>query len=384
LSTKDKAIMAVALFALALVGAFVFIEGDSLDAVDADPIEVNDVDIVIDADKGVMTLTVDGALTPADVKTVTDDMASAYYAISMEGMVEELTIVTLTYYEAVKPYINANNFFVVSIAEVDEMGNAQWASLLNALDHLEVDINAVITVIETPTPVAVKVDGQMALEEAVAAVTEAKDAIIEQLNETIGTMFTAEQVEEAVAAAVADLYTEEQVQLMVEEAVMEVLANLSDYKYTDADMQKAVADAIAGVYKLYLTDEQIKAVSDAIAEKDLELKKAVARMDITQEEADKLLKAFTIEAYRTAIASEFIDAKDKIIAQKDAEIEDLKKQLDDATKSAPPLWEQGIGQCMIIIIAFLVVLVVWVLYKGGYLNKLFKTKTKTNNGGNSE
>jgi len=360
--TKDMMLLAVAVMMLAVVGFVAVTDGN-----DADEAMALDGAIVINAD-GTMSVTTQGEVEVDKAQMLALDLTDSFYIIPTAGMTTDLTIATLAYYEAVKPYLTLagdSEVFKISIEEVAAIGSAEWQALKVGLSKLDVDVTKITTTITTMSPVAVAEAGEQAVAEAVAKVTEEKDAII-------ATMLTQEQMDaqiaEAVAAATAGLYTQEQ----VDQAVADALANVSDYQYTQTDLDKAVDAAVAGVYAKYLTSEQIKAVQDSIDAKALDIKKAVARMDMTEEEGAKALADYTIQAYKDAFASETAAAKDKTIADLNAQIADLNAKLADATKTVPekPIYETGMGQCMIIIVVFLLALVVWFLYKQGTFVKL--------------
>ena len=354
----DKILMAMAVLMLAVVGFVAVAPSDAAE----DGAVALDGTIAIDTD-GTMTVTTQGEVEVDKAKMLALDLTDSYYIIPTNGMTTDLTIVTLAYYEAVKPYLTVKDdaeVFAISIAEVADAAAADWKALKNALVKLEVDVTQITTTIVTASPVAVAQAGAEAKDAAVAEVTGAKDAVIAEKDALI-----AEK-----DALIATMFTQEQ----LDQAVADALANVSDYQYTQADIDKAVDTAVAGVYAKYLTADQIKAVQDAIAEKSKELDKAVARMDMTQDEADKALADYTTKAYKDAIASETAAAKDKVIA-------DLTEQLKNATKAEKPVYETGMGQCMIIIVVFLLALVVWFLFKQGTFSKLAgKIPTKRRGG----
>lgn len=349
-------IMALAVFALAVAGiAFV----DVADADDA-PVQTAGVTTVtIDVAQGVMTLTTDGLLTPDEVRAVALDLEDASYAIPLTDMTTDLTIATLADYEAVKPYLS-NGLFRISVAEVMDIGTEKWLALQRSLSNLNVDVSKVSTIVSVPTPVAVYQAGETAIAE--------KDA-------QIASMLTQEQadakVAEAVAAATAGLFTQEQ----LDQAVADALANVSDYQYTQEQLDAKVAEAVATATEKatadtigqFLTAEQIAAVKEKIAAKERELAKAVAVMDKTQDEADKELADYTKTAYKDAISADAVAEKDKTIA-------DLNEQLANATKGERPIYETGIGQCLIIVLVFLALLVVWFTYRQGYLARILPKK----------
>lgn len=350
-------IMALAVFALAVAGiAFV----DVADADDA-PVQTAGVTTVtIDVAQGVMTLTTDGLLTPDEVRAVALDLEDASYAIPLTDMTTDLTIATLADYEAVKPYLSSNGVFKISVAEVMDIGTEKWLALQRSLSNLNVDVSKVSTIVSVPTPVAVFTAGETAIAE--------KDA-------QIASMLTQEQVDaqiaEAVATATAGLYTQEQ----LDQAVADALANVSDYQYTQEQLDAKVAEAVATATERatadtigqFLTAEQISAVKEKIAARERELAKAVAVMDKTQDEADKGLADYTKAAYKDAISADAVAEKDKTIA-------DLNEQLANATKGERPIYETGIGQCLIIVLVFLALLVVWFAYKQGLFMKIMPKK----------
>ena len=370
--TKDVMLLAVAVMMLAVVGFVAVTDGN-----DADEAMALDGAIVINAD-GTMSVTTQGEVEVDKAQMLALDLTDSFYIIPTAGMTTDLTIATLAYYEAVKPYLTLagdSEVFKISIEEVAAIGSADWQALKVGLTKLDVDVTKITTTITTMSPVAVAEAGEQAVADAVAKVTDEKDAVI-------ATMLTQEQVDaqiaEAVAAATAGLYTQEQ----VDQAVADALANVSDYQYTQTDLDKAVDAAVAGVYAKYLTSEQIKAVQDSIDAKALDIKKAVARMDMTEEEGAKALADYTTQAYKDAFASETAAAKDKTIADLNAQIADLNAKLADATKTVPekPIYETGMGQCMIIIVVFLLALVVWFLYRQGTFVKLMGKMSKKKGG----
>ena len=347
----------LAVLAMAFVGIAVT---DDAAAEDETPVQTETVTTAdIDVEKGVMTLTTNGLLTPDEVRTVALDLEDATYAIPLDGMATELTIATLSDYEAIKPYVTGGQF-VISVAEVMDIGSSAWGALQTSLTNLDVDVSRVSTIVSVLTPVAVFTAGETAIAE--------KDA-------QIASMLTQEQAEakvaEAVAAATAGLFTQEQ----LDQAVADALANVSDYQYTQEQLDAKVAEAVATATEKatadtigqFLTAEQIKAVQDKIAAKERELAKAVAVMDKTQEEADKELADYTKTAYKDAISAD-------AVAEKDKQIADLNEQLANATKGERPIYETGIGQCLIIVLVFLALLVVWFAYKQGLFLKIMPKK----------
>lgn len=354
----------LAVLAMAFVGIAVT---DDAAAEDETPVQTETVTTAdIDVEKGVMTLTTNGLLTPDEVRTVALDLEDATYAIPLDGMATELTIATLSDYEAIKPYVTGGQF-VISVAEVMEIGSSAWGALQTSLTNLGVDVSRVSTVVTVMTPVAVYQAGETAIADAVAAVTEQKDAVIAEKDAQIAVMLTQEQVDaqiaEAVAAATAGLYTQEQ----VDQAVTDALSKVSDYTYTEGDMTAAVDKAKADTIAQFLTADEIKVVQDSIADKAKELAKSVAMMDLTQEEADKALADYTVQAYAGAISA-------KAVAEKDKQIADLTEKLQNATKGEKPIYETGIGQCLIIVLVFLALLVVWFAYKQGLFLKIMPKK----------
>lgn len=353
------AIAAFAFVALA-VGIFAFTGG--ADAVD--------MDVAVDAETGEMTLTYDGLMTADEVGAITADLSDASYAISMAGMNDELTVATLAYYEAVKPYIQGADF-VISVAEVQELGAVKWAGLITALEELGVDTANAVTTISTLTPVAVAGVAAAVMDEALEAAEADKEQAVA---DAVAGLFTQEDVDAAVAEAVAAANADKDAEIAA--AVAAALANVSDYKYTDADMDAAIDAAVEATYALYITPEQKKNIQDEIAKETKKLNREVILGDITQDEMDAKLDKLAYDLTVAAMSAKAVEEKDKIIADKDATINDLQKQIDDMGKPVKekPIYEQGIGQCLIILVVFFALVLVWFLVKGGYLSKLRRSK----------
>ena len=145
-------------------------------------------------------------------------------------------------------------------------------------------------------------------------------------------------------------------------------------KAASAASAQAVADAIA----------ELTAEKDAvIAEKEALVAEKVALIEEKDAKIAELTAAISEDDSAAKIA-ELTAA----VADKDAKIADLTKTIEDKDKTIAdltekvknldvkekPLWETGLGKCMIIIVAFLVLLVVWFLYKDGKFAKILKFK----------
>lgn len=103
----------------------------------------------------------------------------------------------------------------------------------------------------------------------------------------------------------------------------------------------------------------------AIEEKDAQIADLQAAIDADDSAAE-------IAALTAAIGE-----KDAKIVELEATIAELQKENKALDQPEEKLWETGLGQCLIIIVAFLAGLVIWYLYKEGKLDRIFKRKKKT-------
>lgn len=110
------------------------------------------------------------------------------------------------------------------------------------------------------------------------------------------------------------------------------------------------------------------AVADVIADKDA----AIADKDARIAELEDIIASDDSAATIADLTSTNAQQAAQISAL-EKEVADLKEKNAAGDK---PLWETGIGQCLIIIVAFLAIMVIWVLYRDGKLDRLFKKKDK--------
>lgn len=111
-------------------------------------------------------------------------------------------------------------------------------------------------------------------------------------------------------------------------------------------------------------DALLEAANAAIEEKDAQIAELQAAIDA--DESAATIAALTADK----------EAQAAVIAELEAALADLKAKNADLSEGDTPLWDTGLGKCLIIIVAFLAGLVVWYLYKEGKFDKIVKRKQK--------
>lgn len=269
--SNTKIIAAFAVLAMMFAGFGVFLTAESNDAAD----NTGDIIITFEYDSVIPYAAGEDAsiFAPGVIK---------YKAIFDEANFDNISVVYYdTYNNYVKPYVTyeiindeavpvayftADEFMITDLAfkKVIEILTAGVDDAIVSSIVFDMSL-AQDLVIDAGTGVVAKADG-LAIAAAFAAVPEGYVSV-EAAEAAI-----AEAVAIAVAeteAQYADYLSPEEVQLVVEEAVIEALSHLSDYIYTQDDLDKAVAKAIAdtkAIYADYKSPAEVQEIVDKAIE----------------------------------------------------------------------------------------------------------------------
>jgi len=275
--------------------------------------------VAVDTDKGTITLTFDEIIATDDIGDLLGDLDGATYRIALAEDIE-LTFANMSDYELIKPYIKAGAV-VIPVATVVELGD-EWADYMTAiLAFVETDEQA-------ENYVAYDIDDGWIGAVATTVVFATPAAM------------TAEFIAE-MATAVAE----------IEAASESVVAEMkATYEATIADLTAELAQV----------ENELE-----IAEAELAEAKAIIDAD---DSAEKI-------AAQTKTIAELTKTKDDLTKKVDdltKEIAGLNDKIKELTKDPEPFFNTGLGKCVIIIVAFLALMVVWYLYKIGKFDKLLK------------